>query len=289
MSDWRSRPKKYHINPEWFREVYAVRELPVKDIAAQIGCCVPHLRYFARKFGIEIRNGQRGHKVPCRRSKIDVVEATRLYVDERWPSDKIAEHFGCNTSTVLRRLRESGVRVRHHNDTKRGAKARNRIELDVDAVLSAYRVKWANAASVAKQFGVSNGVVMRILDENNEPRKPWNDLRDCFGENSPSWRPDISPEEREQRRNYNLQADWRVKVFARDQHTCQCCGDARGHNLNAHHIEPHYRNKALRWEVSNGITFCAPCHRAYHRAYGFKRCNASTLAQFLSDQNKQAA
>jgi 5-methylcytosine-specific restriction endonuclease McrA len=66
-------------------------------------------------------------------------------------------------------------------------------------------------------------------------------------------------------------AAWRTKVVTRDRYTCQRCGQTRG-KLNAHHVKPWAKHPELRFDVSNGITLCIPCHRAVHRgdnwAYG---------------------
>lgn len=59
---------------------------------------------------------------------------------------------------------------------------------------------------------------------------------------------------------------WRYDVFLRDAFTCQECGDARGGNLNAHHIKGFADFPELRFEVSNGITLCETCHGKKHAA-----------------------
>jgi len=70
---------------------------------------------------------------------------------------------------------------------------------------------------------------------------------------------------------------WRGDVFARDNFTCQHCGQY-GH-VHAHHIEQlqglvnKYQITTAQqtimcdpfWDVNNGIVLCDPCHRAEHR------------------------
>lgn len=68
-------------------------------------------------------------------------------------------------------------------------------------------------------------------------------------------------------------AQWRTKVFIRDNYTCQDCGQ-KGGRLNADHITPFsliakqfnlksvedaFNCKAL-WNISNGRTLCLQCH-----------------------------
>lgn len=57
--------------------------------------------------------------------------------------------------------------------------------------------------------------------------------------------------------------EWRTKVFERDDYKCRCCGQVGG-VLNAHHIQHFAKHPKLRFEISNGITLCAECHKKIH-------------------------
>ena len=58
---------------------------------------------------------------------------------------------------------------------------------------------------------------------------------------------------------------WRTAAFARDACRCQTCGDAQGGNLEAHHVRPWATHPELRFDVTNGLTLCDPCHNRLHR------------------------
>lgn len=53
--------------------------------------------------------------------------------------------------------------------------------------------------------------------------------------------------------------DWRTGVFTRDNWTCQTCS-IRGVYLEAHHVKSWASFPECRYELSNGITLCKPCH-----------------------------
>jgi 5-methylcytosine-specific restriction endonuclease McrA len=57
---------------------------------------------------------------------------------------------------------------------------------------------------------------------------------------------------------------WRADVFARDGYTCRDCGDARGGNLQAHHVLPRADCPEHRFDMANGVTLCRKCHKQRH-------------------------
>lgn len=278
---------KYKVSADWLREEYHVKRRRVGELAAEIGCCVEHLNALVQKFGIPRRDGRLGRVLPTRRSKFDLQRAIWLYEIDRKNCDDIGAEMGCHGTVIRRRLREAGIRIRHHNETKRGAKAHNRLKLDEAKVVREYLKPFASKIGVAEMFGVSSNVIGRILDERNVPLKGFDQLRDWKGDKHPQWNPDLSPEDRERQRPG--QPTWRLLVFRRDRFTCKACGDDRGGNLHAHHIEAHCENKEARWHVSNGVTLCATCHREFHRRYGIRGFGRAELDTFLASYRAQEA
>ena len=87
-----------------------------------------------------------------------------------------------------------------------------------------------------------------------------------YAENHWNWKGGITPEQNRIRHCGEYKA-WRKKVFERDRYTCQKCG-VRGGRLRAHHKKAFSKYPALRFAVSNGITYCESCHREHHRRCG---------------------
>jgi len=106
----------------------------------------------------------------------------------------------------------------------------------------------------------------------------------CFGKtgkDSPTWNPNLTDEDRADKRNYPAYKEWLKLIYEKDSYTCQKCGDNKGGNLEAHHIEDYANNAGLRTTASNGITFCKPCHKDFHRVYG-RRSNIEKVKEFLN-------
>lgn len=282
--DGRSRPKKFHVDREWFERVYSVEKMPTWQIAKSIGCVNDHVSAIADKFGIP-RRGRQPRSIPHKCTvALDDKEIVRLYVDEQMAAGKIGEVFGCTHGPVARRLTELGVKMRHHNDTKRGRESKNKIKLDANLVVAMYLEQDASAETVGKFFGVSHQVIHRILSEEGVPSKKPQEVRRLRGASHPLWRFDLTDEEREKRRDMAKQKRWSQDVYKRDNYTCQKCGDNKGGNLNAHHIVPHSKDKSIAWELSNGITLCKTCHYDFHNSYGYTKCTADDLAEYLSKE-----
>lgn len=93
---------------------------------------------------------------------------------------------------------------------------------------------------------------------------------DVLGEKNPNWKGGVTPERKAIRRSSEYKR-WRKEVFERDNYTCTNCG-TRGCTLEAHHIKPFSESPSLRFEISNGVTFCAGCHAQFdparRRTYG---------------------
>lgn len=98
------------------------------------------------------------------------------------------------------------------------------------------------------------------------------------GDTHPSWNPNITEEERANKRPNSMQ-ELGQEVFKRDNYTCIICENIGG-KLNAHHVIPWSMSKELREDINNLITMCECCHKQYHSMYKLKNINLETLTKF---------
>ena len=78
-------------------------------------------------------------------------------------------------------------------------------------------------------------------------------------ENHHLWKGGVTPINNIIRKSVKFK-EWREAVFKRDDYTCQECL-IRGGKLHPDHIKPFGLFPELRFELSNGRTLCADCHR----------------------------
>lgn len=83
---------------------------------------------------------------------------------------------------------------------------------------------------------------------------------------------DGSSPERQRAYVQSLGREFLKAVYARDSYRCRRCGAPKSgpRSIHAHHIKPWAGNPSLRFDITNAVTLCRPCHSWVH-----SRSNAS--------------
>lgn len=107
----------------------------------------------------------------------------------------------------------------------------------------------------------------------------------CYkGAETKRWNPKLLNEDRMRKRSILPgYTDWRISVFERDGYSCQKCGDNKGGNLVAHHLDNWKDNPEKRLATVNGITLCSDCHRAFHNTYGYLGTDSAMFSHYVGD------
>lgn len=106
------------------------------------------------------------------------------------------------------------------------------------------------------------------------------------GKKSPRWNPEYDSSLNKLYRKDLETVRWRKKVFDRDEYKCKICGDDKGGNLNAHHLDGWDEHIDKRYDEGNGITLCNKCHRDFHNIYGYGK---NTKEQFIQYKVNRAS
>ena len=88
------------------------------------------------------------------------------------------------------------------------------------------------------------------------------------GSNNPRWKPDKTDAEREDDRSYPEYLDFIKRVLARDNCTCQCCGNSKSNTLDVHHLDGYNWCIEKRTDETNAVVLCKTCHGNFHSLYG---------------------
>lgn len=101
-------------------------------------------------------------------------------------------------------------------------------------------------------------------------KKRWQDeeYREAHtGKNNPNYNPNLTEEDRQDRRLQEGYEEWVYKVKEQANFTCDCCGQWGG-KLHSHHLDAYKWNKERRLDITNGVCLCEHCHNEFHSIYG---------------------
>ena len=101
------------------------------------------------------------------------------------------------------------------------------------------------------------------------------------GKNNPNYNPNITDEEREKGRHIYGIENFRKEVYKRDEYKCKLCGDDKGGNLNAHHLNSYNSDKENRTNIDNGVCLCTKCHKLFHNIYGYGDNTKEQFKEFV--------
>lgn len=101
------------------------------------------------------------------------------------------------------------------------------------------------------------------------------------GENHPRYNEKLTDEEREIGRKHPEYRIWRESVYKECSYIFQCCGDNRGGNLVAHHLNGWHWCKDERFTDYNGVALCKSCHEKFHNDYGYENNTREQFEEFL--------
>ena len=196
--------------------------------------------------------------------------------EERFDTFKSSNRSKCNECNGLINWTYEKVKAYIEGENGNGCK-----------LLSTEYINNATKLNIMCSCGKTFETSLNQFKEQNKKQCKECGLKLKSGENHPRYNPDLTEEEREKGRYIQGLLEWRNEVYERDNYTCQCCGDNKGGNLNAHHINGYNNHKHLRIEIDNGITLCEDCHKEFHMIYGYGNNTWQQFREFLYNKYLQ--
>lgn len=240
--------------------------------AKNITCSKSCADEYKHKLAIKPIEGR--YNKPIKEILIDLYEVQTMSVRQ------VTSLLGVQHRTVLNWFKRYGVNVRHGSEAikvqweKPSADARREL-----------------SSEIAKKYLCKREVrdKARLAMQTKEYRHkqsiskigPRNGMYGKCGELHNNWNPNLTDEERENGRNTFENYQWRKDVYERDSYTCQNCGDSKGGNLVAHHINSHDIHKDQRYDIENGVTLCEKCHKDFHSKYGYGKNTRTQFSEWL--------
>lgn len=182
---------------------------------------------------------------------------------------------------LLPNRNEQAIYIKANKLGLKGAMGRFLIK-DED-IIDMYVNKKMSCAEISRKLDISNSMVSNRLKKNNIQVIPVI----LKGDKAPNWKGGITSSNKKARSSREFK-EWRKQVFERDCYACQCCGDNKGGNLHAHHIENFSEHENKRFDIDNGITLCDKCHdfkyyNSFHYIYGTRKNNKEQLTKYIHD------
>jgi hypothetical protein len=97
------------------------------------------------------------------------------------------------------------------------------------------------------------------------------------GPNNTNWNGGVSRRQKSTAKS----REWTSAVFERDNYTCVACCRRYGRKLEAHHKDAYHWCADRRFDVSNGVTVCRPCHKEFHTEFGLKNNTEAQWNEFI--------
>jgi transposase len=197
-----------------------------------------------------------------------------MYLDERMTSRQIASILDVDSKTVCRWLAKSGVTMRNSGSEVISALSER------EWLVGQYVAKHKSTTEIAKELGCSARSVSLWLRRHGIQARPTgreeghtlnrqSSVREkmslakrgkFIGSENPNWRGGIQLKDPERGRyRYKM---WTKAIKDRDGWACTKCGSET--NLHSHHIKRWCDHPELRYDLSNGVTLCHPCHEIIH-------------------------
>ena len=105
------------------------------------------------------------------------------------------------------------------------------------------------------------------------------------GENCHWYNPNLTEEDRQNRRIIEGYYEWTNEVKKQANWTCDICG-RHGGNMNAHHLDGYNWCKEGRTDITNGVCLCEQCHNEFHNINGRGNNTKEQYIEFKENKNK---
>lgn len=231
------------------------------------------------------------------KSKPTKDELERLYMQERISPESIGQKYNVAGRTVRTWMRQYGIPRLGNGHLRKGVSATWNIGL-VRSKETRQKNGLANLGREPPNKGQGDIQLTCKVCGKTITTKPYYHKHTCSGTCKNRYMSMLRGKDhwnykgetagfRQRRRGWIQYKEWRAEVLKRDNYICLGCKTRSG-PFTAHHLYSFAVYPEHRYDVSNGVTLCWPCHWAFHRASGHKNTTPEMFHEWLSQQQHKS-
>jgi len=148
-----------NLDVELIKDLYINKRKPMNEIAKILKVSPPTIKLRLKEKGITIRKSSEYEVID-----LDLNKIKDLYLNKKLSSLKIAKILGVCKYTILKRLKEMGVKMKSRREYSWDP---YRIQLDEEKIKDLYLNQKKSIIEIGKMFGVSCDTIYNRLKENN--------------------------------------------------------------------------------------------------------------------------
>lgn len=202
------------------------------------------------------------------------------YVVEKVPLIKISQMLGISNRTPPKLLKYYGIKKNTQSESVANQWINNEQRRKEQSELA--KVKLTSKESRAKLSEIMQTEEYRKKQSISKLGER-NGMYNKVGSLNPSFKGEMSSEERIKDRKYFLYKRWKKEVLEKANHTCQCCGKSDV-KLNTHHLNSYTDFPTQRTDINNGVCLCEDCHKLFHKLYGGKHNTKEQFEDFMNNR-----
>ena len=188
-----------------------------------------------------------------------------LYIQQKKSIRDIATQLNCGATTIRYHLRKFSIPRRTKSET-------NKIRIYKKSTCRLISEK------AKERLRIRENNPMAGRHHSEETKRKISNRYYPKGKEAYNYNKCLTVKDRVNRRLIFQHIHWSRRILKNASYTCQVCGDSKGGNLIAHHLESWHWCKNLRACLFNGVCLCENCHKKFHKVYGYKY---NTTKQFI--------
>ena len=162
MFKWRKRRRRqeFHIPKKELKRLYYDLSWTMAQIGEHYGCSISTVHQRMKEYGLKTR-----HVSDYQRIDIPCAELRELYVVRDWTAEQVATHYGCDSTTIRRKLHGCGIPIHP-------SRGRPCVEIPCAELRELYLAQEWTTAQIAIHYDRSDSTINRWFRKCGIPTRP---------------------------------------------------------------------------------------------------------------------